>query len=74
MAAIAAVPTDNDNDIDNTTATINTCYTAVFVFGECIVYTLEYIICRLPVPVIEDNDDTDDNDDEKEVEEMEEEL
>ncbi len=74
MATIAIAPTDNDNDTDNVAVTTDIYYIAVFVFGECIACILEYIVCCLPTPMIEDNNDIDDDDDEEEMEEMEEEL
>ncbi len=74
MAAITIVPVDNNNNTDNITIIIDTCYIVVFILGKYITYILEYITYHLPVPVIKDDDDTDDDDDEEKVEEMEEEL
>ncbi len=74
MAIIVIVPAADNDDTDNTATTIDTCYTAVFVFDECIVCIFEYIVCCLLVPAMEDDDNIDDNDDKEEVEEMEKKL
>ncbi len=74
MATAAVASADNNDDIDNTAITADMCYIAAFALGERIARILEYIVYRLPAPIMEDNDDTNDNDDEKEVEKVEEEL
>ncbi len=74
MAAVTAIPIDNDNNADNIVVTTNICYVAAFAFGKCIAHIFEYIAYRLPIPMMENNDNTDNNDNEEEVEEMEKEL
>ncbi len=74
MAAIAATPADNDNDVDNIVTTVDMHYIIMFVLDKCIVYVFECIVCRLLAPVVEDDDDIDDDDNEEKMEEIEEEL
>ncbi len=74
MAVVATVSTDNNDNTDNAAITADMHYTAIFMFGECIICILKHIICRLLVPVMEDNNNIDDDDDEEEIEEMKEEL